>query len=213
VLPLGAFLVFHLGVNVRALQGETAFAATLDALHRSRAWAVAEVLLVYVPLLLHAALGVWLVGKREPFVAPAPYPAPVLGMLRATGAVAAVFLVAHLVSLRFPLAGLGPDGGTLTTLLTSSLSSTRLGVPWQGVGTLFAVGCVAFHFVTGCWGVYARSAHGKADARRRRWAALGAGVVGVALGFGFADVAVFDATGVRLVGPRSMGDAPLQSCP
>jgi succinate dehydrogenase / fumarate reductase cytochrome b subunit len=213
VLPLGAFLVLHLGVDARALWGDAAFASTIDALHRSRAVAVVETVFVLAPLLLHAAFGVWLVVTREPFLEPTPYTPPFLAAIRGTGLVAAVFVVAHLVELHVRVAGSRLDGGMLATLLTSHLSSTRFGVPWLGVGYVVGVGCVVFHFVVGCWGVYARSAHGRADRRRPRRAAVGAVAVGLLLGFGFADVVVFEATGMRLVGGRAPGGPSGQRCP
>jgi succinate dehydrogenase / fumarate reductase cytochrome b subunit len=213
VLPLGAFLLFHLAVNARALRGEGALVATLDGLHRSRALAATEAVVVFAPLLLHGVIGLWLVWSREPFVEPTPYSPPVLAALRGTGVVVALFLAMHLVELRFGIAGHRPDGGALATVLAANLGATRFGVPWRGVAYLIAVGCVAFHFVVGCWGLYARSGHGQASPHRLRWAALGAAVAGVALGVGFADVVVFHATGTRLIGGSAAAAPPAHACP
>ncbi len=213
MLPLGAFLLFHLGVDLRALSGGAAFAGTLDALHRSRGFAAAEVLVVGVPLLLHATLGLWLTWKGEPLARPSPYGPPLLAALRATGVVAAVFIVAHLFDVGFRVTSPRPAGAELASLLAAGMSSTRFGVPWRAAAYLAAAGCVAFHFVVGCWGMYARSAHGSAARGRRAAAAVVATVVGVALGVGFGDVVVFHATGMRLVGGHAPGAAPTQACP
>jgi succinate dehydrogenase/fumarate reductase cytochrome b subunit len=130
-----------------------------------------------------------------------------------TGVVTALFVVAHLVDLGVPLGGHRPDAATLSTLLSARLSSTALGVPWRAAGYLLAAACVAFHFVAGCWGMYARTPHARSDRRRRRMAAAGAVVVGVLITVGFADVVVFQATGMRLVGGRAPGDTPARACP
>jgi succinate dehydrogenase / fumarate reductase cytochrome b subunit len=213
VLPLGAFLFFHLGVNLRALSGDAAFAGIVDALHRSRGFAVAEAVVLGAPLLLHATLGLWLTWKGEPLARPSPYAPPLLAALRATGVVAAVFVVAHLFDVRFRIALPRPAGAELASLLAAEMSSTRFGIPWRAAAYVAAAGCVAFHFVVGCWGAYARSAHGMAGTRRRTAAAVVAAVVGVALGVGFGDVVVFHATGMRLLGGHAPGAAPVQACP
>jgi succinate dehydrogenase / fumarate reductase cytochrome b subunit len=213
LLPLGAFVLVHLGVNLRALWGEEAFAVTVAAMHRSRALAVAEYGLVLAPLLLHGAIGAWLVARGEPLVDPPPYSRPVAAWVRVTGVVTAVFVVAHLIDLGVPLGGHRPDAAMLSTLLSSRLSSTVLGVPWRGAGYLLAAACVAFHFVAGCWGMYARTPHARGERGRTRLARVAAVVVGVVITVGFADVVVFQATGMRLLAGRAPGDTSARACP
>jgi succinate dehydrogenase / fumarate reductase cytochrome b subunit len=212
VVPLGAFLVFHLAVGLRALGGEERLASTLDAIHQSRGFPLLEAMLVYAPLLVHAAIGVSLVVTGETLVERTPYSPAVTAGMRATGTLAAGFLALHVAETRLS-AGYAPaDGGALTTTLAARLSSTHLGIPWHGVGYLVGAGCVAFHFAVGCWGLYARSAHGQGSSGRRRGAAWLAAVVGTALGLGFADVVVFEATGVRMLG-KPPSAQPAQACP
>jgi succinate dehydrogenase / fumarate reductase cytochrome b subunit len=213
VLPLGAFLVFHLSVLARGLSGDAALARAIDALHASRGLGVIEVAFVYVPLLVHGAIGVRLVVRRDVFVEPSPYSPPAMAALRATGMVAAVFLLWHLWDLGFGFRGSRADGGTLATLLAARLSSTRFGIPWRGVAYLFAVGCVVFHFVAGAWGVYARSPRGHDYPRRRRNTAILAGALGVVLTVGYANVVVFESTGKRLFGGKSRAEQPTPGCP
>lgn len=213
VLPLGAFLVFHLGLNARALSDDDAFARTLDALHHSPGLLAIEALFVYLPLIIHAAVGIKLVIAREPLVETSPHSMPTLAALRATGVVVAIFLALHLWEMGLLARGQRLDGGALATVLAAQLASTRLGVPWRGVGYLLAVGCVAFHFAVGCWGMVARSPRVKDDPGRRRIVTIAAWVVGLSIGAGYTDVVVFQATGMRLFGGRAANVAPGHACP
>jgi hypothetical protein len=70
----------------------------------------------------------------------------------------------------------------------------------RAAGYVLAVGCVSFHFVTGAWGIFARSSAAAGRPAARRWAAWAAGVVGCVLVLGFGDVVVYYATGARLLG-------------
>ncbi len=213
MLPLGVFLVLHLWMNARALWGDAAFASTVDAMHRSRALTFVEVAFVFAPLLVHGLIGLRLAVEREPLVVPSPYTPWTLAAMRASGVVVAAFLVMHLFDLRFRATGARLGGGELGTLLAAGLSSTSAGVPWRGVAYLVAVACTAFHFAAGSWGFYARSRQGQGSAGRLRWAATGAGVVGVALTLGYADVVVFHATGARLIGGKAAGERAPKACP
>ena len=118
--PLGAFLLVHLVVNARALWGDEAFASTVAAMQRSRALAVAEYVLVLAPLLVHGAVGAWLVARGEPFADPPPYPPPVAAWVRVTGVVAAAFVAAHLVDLGLPVGPHHPDAAALSSLLVAA---------------------------------------------------------------------------------------------
>jgi succinate dehydrogenase/fumarate reductase cytochrome b subunit len=200
VFPLGVFLLAHLALNARApLGGEGAFARSVLAVHRIPALAVFEWLLVVLPLLLHAAVGTWLVLTGRPLSGASPYPRPMHAAVRATGMVALAFLAMHLPELRFrvPAARLG--GHELATVLVADLSSTWHGVPWRGVAYLVGTACVTFHFVTGVWGLVVTARQGM-SAPVRRFSAWAAGMAGAAIWLLFANIVVFHATGARLLG-------------
>jgi succinate dehydrogenase / fumarate reductase cytochrome b subunit len=213
VLPLGAFLVLHLSVNLRALRGEAAFASAVDAIQRARGLWLLELAVVFAPLALHGALGLWMAVTRRSLRVPSPYSPGVAAAMRATGLVVAAFLAAHLLELRFGTPGGRLDGRALGSVLAADLSATRFGVPWRAVGYLVATGCVAFHFAAGSWGIYARAPRAASSARARRWAAWAAGAVGLALGLGAADVVVFHATGARMLGGERADERPTRACP
>jgi succinate dehydrogenase/fumarate reductase cytochrome b subunit (b558 family) len=199
VLPLGAFLLLHLAVNVRALRGETAFARAVDAIHRVPVIAALEWLLVLAPLLLHASVGLWLVATRQTLAEDGHYPGPLRIAVRATGVAAVVFLAMHLPELRFHRASPRLDGAELATVLAEDLSSVWYGVPWRGAAYLVGTACVTFHFAAGLWAFAVTTRVGKGE-RARKWAGWAAAAFGAAVWMLLADVVVFHATGARLLG-------------
>jgi succinate dehydrogenase / fumarate reductase cytochrome b subunit len=215
VFPLGAFLVVHILANASALRGDGAFAATVRALHGLPFRGLAEGLLVFAPLAVHGAIGVWMTITRRPLAQPSPYPNGVRVAMRVTGVLVLAFVAMHLPEIRF---GVGPDGHTgaaLLTVLTADLSSTWRGVPWRGVVYLAGAGCVTFHFAAGLWGFVIGSWSGRdAPSRRTRLAAAwGAAVVGASLWIALADVVVLHATGARVVGAAAPEPVATQPCP
>jgi succinate dehydrogenase / fumarate reductase cytochrome b subunit len=212
LLPLGAFLVLHVVVNARAIRGEEAFDAAVGRLQRVPGLRLVEVLLVFAPLVLHAAVGLWLVATRAPLHEPSPYPRPVLFTLRATGVVAIAFLAVHLPAMRVLAPGPRPTGAELTTILSADLSSTWLGVPWIGLLYLVGAAAVTLHFVAGAWGFFARLPRGASPVARRSvaWAAAALGVTIFVL---FADVIVLHATGSRLFGSHAPAPPSQEPCP
>lgn len=212
VVPLGAFLVVHVAINARAVRGDQAFARSADALAHMPALPLVELLVVLLPLLLHAAIGLWLVASRQPLSEPSPYPPAVAAAMRVTGLVALAFLAMHLPELRFRGLLRPPAGGELATRLAEDLSSTWHGLPWRGMAYLIGSGCVVFHFAAGLWGFIARTRRG-ADARARRWAALGAATIGAAMWLLLVDAVVFHATGARLLGSPAADRSEIGVCP
>lgn len=212
VIPLGAFLVVHVVVNARAVRGEQAFARSADVLAHIPALPLVELLFVFLPLVLHAAIGLWLVASRQPLSEPSPYPPGLAAAMRVTGLVALAFLAMHLPELRFRGFLRSPTGGELATRLAEDLSSTWHGLPWRGAAYLIGSGCVCLHFAVGLWGFFARTRRG-ADARARRWAGLGLAVVGSAMWLLLVDAVVFHATGARLVGSPAADTSQIGPCP
>ncbi len=195
VIPLGAFLLAHLAINVYGVRGSLAFADAVGALQRIPALGWVEALLIFAPLGLHALLGLWLILANKPLTTPSPYGASIRRAMRATGVLALAFLAMHLPELRFRTRGAPLDGGELATFLAYDLSSTSHGVPWRGVAYLFGTGCVVFHFAGGVWGFFAASRRGRKSGAARRYAAWMAVGLGAAIWFSFADIVVFHATG------------------
>jgi succinate dehydrogenase / fumarate reductase, cytochrome b subunit len=159
-VPLAGFLLVHLLAQAPALWGQHAYAGTVGRVPQP--WlAVLEVVLVYVPLLLHAGLGVRRALRARGPVAGRP-PGELVQWLSA--AVLLVFLMLHVWQFR-----VRTWLGVITAAdyypeLCASLSSTAWGgVPLVAMGYLCGVTAAAVH---GANGVYR--------------AALGLGLVGAA---------------------------------
>jgi succinate dehydrogenase / fumarate reductase cytochrome b subunit len=213
-VPLGAFLILHLSINLRALEGDVAFAHVVDALDRAPGLPLLEDIFVFGPLLLHGLVGLWLVTTRTPLRSASPYPPAVRIAMRVTGVFLAAFLAMHLSEFRFRMPGTRLDGTQLGTSLAADLSATWLGVPWRGAAYLVGTGCVTFHFAAGLWGVFLAESRGSEGAHRRKWAVWVAAAVGSAVWIAFASIVVFHATGARLFGePAVENGNPNDPCP
>jgi succinate dehydrogenase / fumarate reductase cytochrome b subunit len=219
VVPLGAFLVLHVAANASALLGGWAFVRSARLLRSLPALPFLELAFVFVPLLFHGGLGLWLIVTRRALDArrgsgptSSVYTRPLRLAMRATADGALAFLALHLPELRFR-SGLEPVGpAALATLLDARLSSTWRGIPWAGVAYLTGAACATFHFACGAWGYFASTPRGRADARTRKrvaWVAVGAGIAMWVL---FADVVVLRATGSALIGEPSEGPSS-EPCP
>jgi succinate dehydrogenase / fumarate reductase cytochrome b subunit len=213
VAPLGLFLVLHLAVNATALGGHRAFERVADALGRVPGLPLLEAALVFAPLALHGAIGLWLIATRTPLASPSPYPPAVRLAMRVTGAAALAFVAMHITEFRFRTPGARLNGSELGTLVAGDLSATWMGLPWRGVAYLAGTACVTFHFATGVWGLLAARPALAESAGKRKRVAWGVGAVGGALWIAFANVVVFQATGARLFGEPAEGDGVAEPCP
>jgi succinate dehydrogenase / fumarate reductase cytochrome b subunit len=156
VVPLGVYLVVHVGAYARALLGATSF-----GLGRSSAASLAlEVGLVWLPLGFHSVYGLKL--SVSPLTGdPEERKASVL--LRVSGVLALAFLIQHAVWLRWPLSSGALWPSDMGDLLKGTLSSTWNGMPAVAALHLLGLGAVTAHFGWGLgrflerWGVAQRS--------------------------------------------------------
>ena len=213
VVPLGAFLVAHLAMNARALEGGSAFAASVRVVQGIPALPLVESLFVFAPLAFHGGLGVWLVATRRVLEPAAPYSRGVRVAMRATAIATLAFLAMHLPELRFHSSGVRLDGGELGSVLDADLSTLVHGVPWRGLAYLVGAGCATFHFACGLWGFFAVTLSGRANRARLRWGAWAAAALGIAMWVGFADIAVLRATGAKLFGGERPDPVSAAPCP
>src|SRR5262249_6567922 len=97
VVPVGAFLLFHLWTNAKATQGQEPFhAAVRDISHTPFVAAVAFGFIL-LPLAFHTLYGVWIALNGKPNVGRYAYSRNWMYTLqRVSGLIAAVFIVLHL---------------------------------------------------------------------------------------------------------------------
>lgn len=212
VLPLGVFLVIHMMANGRALVGEAAFSETVRRMRAVPGIFAIELLLVFAPLVFHAAYGVWLIATRRALAEPSPYPPTLRSLHRVAGVVALVYIGYHLYEYRLALAVPGLRSGDFFTALSSRLSSTTAGAPLRAMFYIVGIAAVVFHFATGLWG-YMVARGWFVSPRARRFAAAGASVVGAALFLAAANLVSFYATGARLVGRDTITPLVVEPAP
>jgi len=200
VLPLGGFLVAHLGVNAFALRGALQFANVLTAVHRIPGLDAFEACFIFLPLAIHGALGAWLVVTRTTLSTTRPYSPNVRLAMRIAGLGVLAFLAMHLPEFRWRAGSERLGGSETVNLLAADLSWTWQGMPWRALAYLVGAACAVFHFGVGSWGLFARSSGGQSSRRARVVAAWGFGAASLAIWLGFANVVVMHATGASLFG-------------
>lgn len=168
VLPLGAYVLFHLVETGAAGGGRRAFADRLTGDEGGVIALVLETVLVLVPLAVHAILGLWFVARGQSSD-PAGYGSPALrAWQRGTGVLLVAFLLFHLGDTWLAKLG-GMDGSALYDHLRSTA-----GRPLYLVVYVVGITCLAFHLALGLgafavtWGI------ARTDGARRAARGLGA---------------------------------------
>lgn len=198
VVPVGVFLVQHLWVNARALQGRASFDAAVSEISgMPYLWAV-ELFGIFLPLAFHALYGVKLAFEGRPNVGRYTYARNWLYTLqRVTGIIALAFIATHLWEFRIAklLGTMGPEAFYPT--LAENLSSTgALGVPWVALWYLVGIGASVFHFANGLYG-FCFSWGITVSRRSQRLAGAVFAIVGIVLFLLGANTVFYFATGAR----------------
>ena len=167
VVPLAGYLVVHLLVQASALWGPRTYARFAER----AAWLVPlEIALVYLPLVLHAALGACRVARPASAAGEGGWAGP-LGRpaQQLSGAVLFVFVIAHAWQFRVPAWRGELAASDYYPALCASLSTTAWGgVPIVAVGYLLGLAAAALHGAQGLY--HAALRLGWVGARRqRRW--------------------------------------------
>lgn len=205
LIPIGAYVVVHLAVNASILAGPGAYQAQVDRIHSLGPFLVmvAEWVFIFIPLLFHAAVGLWIIGGGLPNVGAYPYGSNVRYTLqRATGMIAVAFILFHLWQMHHLGKELG--GGAFDAERAASSAGIVLhSVLMQSIyviGTLAAV----YHLANGLWTSGITWGIWTSDAAQRRagyvCAAFGIllGIVGVGAIYGMATVDITQAQSVEM---------------
>ena len=177
ILPLGAFLCYHLFETLSALSGPAAYdemVSRVNALLPRPFFYALELVTIILPLAYHALYGVWVAVTGRPNVGRYAY-AGNWGYLtqRITGVIALLFLLVHVGTLRTWVTLLGhhlapvavqPDGLDLVTyrdvaahLGNPASLGTQSILAGDHIFALYVVGtlCTIWHFCYGlkgfCW--------------------------------------------------------------
>ena len=194
-IPLALFVFVHLALQASAHFGAHAYeTATAQLLPRTASLLVSAGF-VFVPLIVHAALGVRTLIRRRPSTSTTGTPAPTKTSVaratislelarRASAFVLAVFLLGHLAH----VATLPPRDPELAretfSQLTGDLSRTVSGLPLTALGYLLGVAAAVTHAASGLY-VFGLRALATDSARARHrlgLACFGWGALTFALG-------------------------------
>lgn len=97
LIPVGAFMVVHLTVNASVLNGPETFQENVYSIHAlGKILPLVEWAFIFLPLIFHAAVGVWIITTGVPNTTHYAYGANIRYTLqRATGMIAMVFILYH----------------------------------------------------------------------------------------------------------------------
>jgi succinate dehydrogenase / fumarate reductase cytochrome b subunit len=197
VVPIGVFVMLHVGWYARALSGREALEAAL--VEPSPLLFVLEVLFVWLPLAYHGVYGT-VVALSKQSLGQEPYVRRSVHFLqRLSGLVVFAFLVYHGWQLRAPLAlGSMTLEDVFPTLVSSMSSTTGLGVPLVAIVYLVGSAATAFHLARGLLAVCSTWGLLRSE-RSATIAAWACGLLGVALFCVVATTVIYLASGSHLL--------------
>lgn len=153
VLPLGAFLGFHLFANSFSTKGDAAFNGVVNQLRSMPLLHFIEWGLLLAPFIFHMLVGLWIVLTGQPNVLRRNYARNWSYLAqRVTAVVVFVFLVYHVVSMKYVYL---PD----TPMDYYGILAAKFANPWIYGWYVIALACAAFHIANGVctfcmtWGI------------------------------------------------------------
>lgn len=197
VIPIGAFLIVHLTTNSSILWGQwlneaahghagvETFQHEVNFIHRLPFLVLIEWGLLFIPIALHAILGIWFALTGRINVLAYGYADNWRYTLqRLTGYVGVVFIIMHVLSLRF-----GFTFGGLMPAFDPAAASSSTAVHFQqgawgtfaAVFYLLGVLSLVFHLANGLWTAALTWGLVISESSQRRWGYLCI-VIGLGLG-------------------------------
>jgi succinate dehydrogenase / fumarate reductase, cytochrome b subunit len=203
ILPIGAFLCFHLFINSKAVQGHLAYRTAADELAKLPYVILLELFAIALPIVFHMVLGILIVVNGQMNTPRFPYERNWGYVLqRASGVYLVFFLVFHVWTTRFSAVAMRPDGD-LFELMSRQLAS-------PGVFALYVIGVssAAYHLGNGLFGFAIHWGIATGRNAQRQAARLGLAVGLVLALVGINSLLGFTGHGVRLF-ERAPAEAPV----
>lgn len=154
IVPIGAFLCFHLTVNATILAGPGKFQFAVDQIHQLDKAGVlipVEMATIFLPILFHAILGMVIVFTASPNWSDYRYGSNIrYTFQRITGVIAFAFIIFHVWQMHW----LGkPLGGGLFDPHNAAKSAALIAQGSSIWGCIYAIGVISsvFHFANGVW--------------------------------------------------------------
>ncbi|WP_186576224.1 succinate dehydrogenase cytochrome b558 subunit [Aquibacillus kalidii] len=145
VIPIGIFLIQHLVVNHFAVYGEESFNKAASFMEHLPFRYVLETFVIFLPILFHAVLGVYIVFVAKNNVRRFSFFRNWMFYIqRITGIITLIFIVWHLWETRIAI-GMG------NAELDYSLMEDILSTPFMFWFYIIGVVSTTFHFANGLW--------------------------------------------------------------
>lgn len=182
IVPLAGFIFFHFFENAYSTRGQLPYNKNVDALRGLPFLQAIEWSLLLGPFLLHMFYGVWITFTARPNVLRENYARNwAYFAQRVSAAVVFVFIVYHVVGLRFLEPALDPKTGKVDYFDYLRIQFQN---PWIYWWYVVGIGCTAFHLANGIctfcmtWGITI----GRAAQKYTAYAMTAAGIVAFAMG-------------------------------
>ena len=193
VVPVGAFLVFHLWTNATALQGQERFDEAVSGISHMPYLRLLEVGIL-APLLFHALYGVKLALEGKPTVGSYTFSRNWMYTLqRVTGILAFAFIGFHLYEYWGQKTFGDMTAEQFYPKLCANMSYTAKGVPVIALVYILGVAASVFHFANGLWG-FCFSWGITVSKRSQQMAAVVFGLLGLGIFLLGANTAIYFAT-------------------
>ncbi len=139
LVPIGIFLTFHLFLNLSARYGPEQYDKVIGTMQNIPGIFIVELVVIFVPILVHAIYGSWVVYTGQSNVLRYQYSRNWFYLIqRISGVYTVVFVIVHVFALRFGEANFAALQGFL---------ANPLGLIFYALGILLAI----FHFTNGLW--------------------------------------------------------------
>lgn len=139
LVPIGLFLTFHMFLNLTALGGAGLYDQVIHTMQRFPGILIIELVVIFIPIALHAIYGTWVVYTGQSNVLRYKYARNWFYIIqRISGLYTVAFIITHVYLMRCVEANFSA---------LSSFLSQPLGLIFYTLGVLFAI----FHFVNGLW--------------------------------------------------------------
>ncbi len=161
LIPVGAYMTVHLLVNSSLLNGAGSFQHNVNQIHSlGKMLPLVEWLFIFLPILFHAIVGVWIIRTGKPNQARYPYLSNWrYSLQRWTGVIAVIFIFFHVFHLhgwfhgQWWLANVAEPLGMAQFRpfnAASSLATAMSGYVWPAFYLIGVTACV-FHLANGIW--------------------------------------------------------------
>ena len=174
-IVFGGYLIVHLLVNATIAQGGSVYQLQVDKIHSLPMLPVIEWMFIYLPIIFHTVYGIWITLTGQPNVDRYPYAKNWFYTLqRASAAIIVIFMLLHVLSLKYGMLGLNYRFEPERALGTVGRHFDHGWLVW----IVYPIGILAscYHLANGFWTAAITWGLTISAAAQRRWGYVCAGL-------------------------------------